>query len=153
MISMSNTFDNAITNIVTKNQKFAKEAYYFINSALSKALQKNTEKPKAKEQQAHVRADTLVYAFRDLALEQYGPLSKLVLAHWGIEESEDIGKLVYLLIEEGIWSKTEEDKLSDFANVINFEEAFTKPFLPAKPKKGTTKPKKTGQKKSKSSPK
>jgi len=56
-----------------------------------------------------------------------------VFSSWGIHCCEDIGHMVFNLIEAGIFGKTEEDSLEDFKNVYDFEEAFAKPFTPAKP--------------------
>lgn len=126
---MPSSFDLSIDRILKKNTLFQREAYYFLNNALGKALAPKNEKQKNKPQE-HIRANTLVYALKDLALEEYGPLAKLVLENWGIKNTSDIGTIVYLLIEEGIWSKTEEDKQSDFDGIMDFNESLLAPFLP-----------------------
>ena len=41
--------------------------------------------------------------------------------------------MVFNLIGAGIFGKTEQDSIEDFKNVYDFEEAFVKPFAPAKP--------------------
>ena len=41
--------------------------------------------------------------------------------------------MVFNLIGAGIFGKTEEDSIEDFKNVFDFDEAFVKPFEPAKP--------------------
>ena len=56
-----------------------------------------------------------------------------VFSAWGIHCCEDIGHMVFNLIEAGIFGKTEEDSLEDFKNVYDFKEAFVKPFAPANP--------------------
>lgn len=56
-----------------------------------------------------------------------------VFDSWGIHLCEDIGSMVFNLIDAGIFGKTEEDSIDDFKNVYDFEEAFVKPFAPAKP--------------------
>jgi uncharacterized repeat protein (TIGR04138 family) len=40
--------------------------------------------------------------------------------------------MVFNLIGAGIFGKTEEDSIEDFKNVYDFEEAYVKPFAPAK---------------------
>ena len=56
-----------------------------------------------------------------------------VFDSWGIRSCEDIGHMVFNLIGAGIFGKTEQDSIEDFKNVYDFEEAFVKPFAPAKP--------------------
>jgi uncharacterized repeat protein (TIGR04138 family) len=41
--------------------------------------------------------------------------------------------MVFNLIAAGVFGKTEEDSIEDFKNVYDFEEAFVRPFAPAKP--------------------
>jgi uncharacterized repeat protein (TIGR04138 family) len=56
-----------------------------------------------------------------------------VFSSWGIHCCEDVGHMVFNLIDAGIFGKTEQDSIEDFKNVYDFEEAFVKPFAPAKP--------------------
>ena len=56
-----------------------------------------------------------------------------VFQNWGIHCCEDIGCMVFNLIDAGIFGKTEEDSIDDFKDVYDFEEAFVKPFAPVKP--------------------
>jgi uncharacterized repeat protein (TIGR04138 family) len=39
---------------------------------------------------------------------------------------------VFNLIEYNVFSKTENDRREDFADLYSFDDAFVKPFLPAK---------------------
>jgi uncharacterized repeat protein (TIGR04138 family) len=41
--------------------------------------------------------------------------------------------MVFNLIGAGVFGKTEEDSIKDFKDVYDFEEAFLRPFAPAKP--------------------
>jgi uncharacterized repeat protein (TIGR04138 family) len=41
--------------------------------------------------------------------------------------------MVFNLIGASIFGKTEQDSIKDFKNVYDFEEAFVRPFAPAKP--------------------
>jgi uncharacterized repeat protein (TIGR04138 family) len=56
-----------------------------------------------------------------------------VFDSWGIRSCEDIGNMVFNLISAGVFGKTDEDSIEDFKNVYDFEEAFVRPFAPAKP--------------------
>ena len=56
-----------------------------------------------------------------------------VFDSWGIRSCEDVGHMVFNLIGAGVFGKTEQDSIEDFKNVYDFEEAFVKPFAPAKP--------------------
>ena len=70
------------------------------------------------------------------ALEQFGPLAKTVLNAWGVRRCRDFGDIVFNLIEYNVFSKTENDRREDFTDIFDFEEAFVRPFQPAKPRRG-----------------
>ncbi len=74
----------------------------------------------------------LLQGIRTHALDQYGPLAKTVLNGWGISRCSDFGDIVFNLIEYNVFSKTENDRREDFADVYDFEEAFVKPFVPVR---------------------
>ena len=61
---------------------------------------------------------------RDFALEQFGLTARIVLSFWGIQNTEDIGRIVFLLIEAGLLMKQDSDRLEDFEAVYDFEEDF-----------------------------
>jgi uncharacterized repeat protein (TIGR04138 family) len=44
--------------------------------------------------------------------------------------------MVYQLIEQGVFSKTETDRKEDFAELYDFSTAFVKPFLPKRRRNG-----------------
>lgn len=53
-----------------------------------------------------------------------------VLEFWGVRSCEDIGHLVFGLVDVGVFSKTESDTLDEFRRGFGFEEAFLDPFRP-----------------------
>ena len=97
--------------------RFLESAYLFILSSLHHVLGK-LEEPR------HISGRELTLGVRDLAIERYGPLARTVLEHWGIRSSEDVGAIVFALVEFGILIKQDEDQLDDFLDVFNFDEAF-----------------------------
>jgi uncharacterized repeat protein (TIGR04138 family) len=61
---------------------------------------------------------------RELALERFGPMARTVLEHWGIHDTDDVGRVVFAMVEQGILIKQDGDQPEDFADVFDFEEAF-----------------------------
>ena len=73
----------------------------------------------------HVNGVQLACGLRDYAINQYGALASRVLAHWGINQTQDFGNIVFNLIEKKLLSKTKEDALLDFNAVYDFKTAFS----------------------------
>jgi uncharacterized repeat protein (TIGR04138 family) len=126
-MSAVNSIINEIEDkiIRKKDGRYLVGGYLFIMRALDFLMEKIVAQSKNKR---HVSGKELSGAVRELALEEYGPTAKLVLSHWGINETGDIGNIVYNLIEVGLMGKNESDRLEDFSRVYDFEDEFVKKF-------------------------
>lgn len=115
------SFEDAVERIVSVHPEYSPEAYAFLRDGLDWASEK-LGRNQAKDH--HLTGRELCEGLRDYALLQYGPLALLVLMQWGVFETSDFGKMVYWLIDEGVFGKKPEDRLSDFDDVYSFEEVF-----------------------------
>ena len=77
---------------------------------------------------AHLTGQQLCEAIRLYALEQFGLMTRVVLASWGIHSTSDFGEIVYNLIDIGMMKKSDTDRREDFEDVFDFEEAFQRHF-------------------------
>ena len=110
-------FYKKIEEIIEKGQRYKADAYEF----LMQALWFTQKKLKRKD---HVSGRELLEGIREFSIEQYGPMAKTVLAHWGITTTEDFGEIVFKMVENGLMKKTQEDSKDDFKDVYDFKEAF-----------------------------
>ena len=122
-------FDAAVSAILQKDSRYARGAYHFIRQALAYTAEQ-LKKKSAIKGSSHIKGGDLLLGLRDYAIEQYGPMAFALLQTWGIKNGEDCGRIVFNLVDYGLFSKTEDDTLDDFKGVIDFKEAFIKPFLP-----------------------
>jgi uncharacterized repeat protein (TIGR04138 family) len=104
-----------------KNPRYSDAAYLFVLSSLQYAIER-LEEPR------HISGQELAEGCRDLAIEQFGPMARTVLEHWGIHATADMGAIVYALIDCNVLIKQEADSLEDFRDVFDFEEAFSRDY-------------------------
>ena len=123
-------FEEVLEKVLEKDPRFHREAYLFLREGLDHA-QKQISKAN-KNEIRHISGQELLGGLREYALVQYGPLAQTVLNEWGIHRCEDFGELVFNMVDAGLLSKTEADSRDDFKGGYDFNEAFRKPFLPAK---------------------
>jgi uncharacterized repeat protein (TIGR04138 family) len=97
--------------------RYDERAYLFVLAALEFCQRSRTER-------GHISGEELAWACRDLARDQYGLTSRTVLSYWGIDSTEDIGRIVYVLIDVGLLIPRDEDRIEDFDSVYDFEQAF-----------------------------
>jgi len=130
-------FADIVSLICKEDPRFDRKAYDFVRLGLDHTVKELKKKEGARATRSrHVSGPELLDGLRVYALEQFGPLAKTVLDSWGVRRCTDFGDIVFNLIEYNVFSKTENDRREDFADLYTFEEAFVKPFLPAKPLRG-----------------
>ncbi len=115
---------------------FHPDAYEFLKFALrftvhqtsrvadSGSAQQAPAEPEMPDESQHVSGQELLEGIRCYALDQFGLMTMRVFDHWGITNTEDWGRMVFELIDRGEMHKTDNDQLSDFAEVYSFERAF-----------------------------
>ena len=129
-------FNEIVGLICKEDPRYDRKAYAFLREGLDYAVKelkkKDTERAKSS---LHISGAELLMGLRAYAMDQFGPLTMTVLGAWGVRRCGDFGDMVFNLIEYNVFSKTEQDKREDFAEVYTFEDAFVKPFLPQNPRK------------------
>ena len=106
-----------INAVAERDGRYRKEGFLFVLAGLEYTVSKLP-------QRRHLSGQELSKGIAEYARDQYGYLAKTVLRNWGITKTDDFGELVYLMIDEGLMSKTEEDKKEDFHDVFRFDEEF-----------------------------
>jgi uncharacterized repeat protein (TIGR04138 family) len=131
---MQKTIDveQTLDAILAKDTRYHRDAYYFVRDALDVAQKKFAKAGgrAGKDKPAHVSGQQLLEGIRAHALEQFGPLTLMVLEEWGIRRGEDFGEIVFNMVESSLLGKTENDSREDFKGGYDFHEAFRKPYLP-----------------------
>lgn len=110
-----------IGTIIRTDDRYQAEVYLFVQDAFAHAAARLG-------QQRGLTARELLEGFRSLALERFGPTARLVLEHWGVRTTEDVGCVVMNMVAAGLMRKSEEDTLEDFRDVFDFREEFEAKF-------------------------
>jgi len=119
---------DAVKAVIARDDRFDLGAYYFLKDALDFTVKRAMENNNG--QQRHVTASELLHGFRDLALQEFGPMASTMMSEWGVSECTNIGSMVFELIEEGAFGKQDSDTPEDFANIFPLQETLAAPFLP-----------------------
>ena len=114
---MPNNFERRLKKIVERDGRYSTFAYRFIYEGLDYTLKRISCK-------RHVTGRELAEGLRDLAIEQFGGLARMVLEMWGIRSTSDFGNMVFNLIDSGLMSQSESDNREDFDGVYTFDKVF-----------------------------
>ncbi|MFH1778957.1 MAG: Minf_1886 family protein [Candidatus Omnitrophota bacterium] len=112
-------FFKVIEGIIEKDPRYKSEAYLFVMAALNYTVSK-LEKPR------HITGQELSEGIRFYTIEQFGPMARTVLEHWGVYTTEDFGNIVFNMTDAKLLSKTETDSIGDFKDVYDFKSVFDK---------------------------
>ena len=116
--------------------RYAPEAYEFLAQSMQ-FTQKMLDRipPEASEDdqappppECHVTAVELLEGIRKFGIEQFGMMGAVVFRSWGIESTIDFGRMVFRLIDAGIWHRSSTDQLEDFDDGFCFEKEFEQDF-------------------------
>jgi uncharacterized repeat protein (TIGR04138 family) len=116
-VIQSRLADGLMARILAREPRYDERAYLFILSSIE-FLQARLPARR------HVSGQELAGAVRDHALEQFGLMSRAVFGHWGLHETLDIGRVVFILVEVGLLITQPTDRPEDFAEVYDFGAAF-----------------------------
>ncbi|MHC4896688.1 MAG: Minf_1886 family protein, partial [Planctomycetota bacterium] len=101
--------------------------YYFILDALDYTIEHLGPHRQVGEAR-HVGGREVVEGARELAAQEFGPMAQIVFKRWGISRTEDVGELVFNLIEIGLLSRRAEDTRLDFVDGFDFGHAFEQKY-------------------------
>lgn len=113
--------DGIMDRIRMRENRFHEHAYLFVLSALEFCQQRLPER-------RHITGAELAHACRELALERFGVMARMVLEHWGIRSTGDIGDVVFTLVDLQLLISQATDSRDDFAEIFDFESAFERDY-------------------------
>ena len=122
-----------LAELVRRDPRFAYEAYEFVFDALDHTLTRLGRKPQvqadaAAEVELHVTATELLEGACELAQREFGLMARVVLSMWGIRRTDDIGELVFNLIDANLMNRGDDDRRDDFNGVFDLPRALSEGY-------------------------
>jgi uncharacterized repeat protein (TIGR04138 family) len=118
------TPSKSLDEIVEELGLYSREAFEFVRLGLNYTVTNIHGEGADPQVSRHVSGAQLSEGLRDYALKQWGLLARTVLRRWGIQRTDDFGRIVFTLVDNGFMSKTDDDTMEDFKNVYDFATAF-----------------------------
>ena len=107
-------FWDAVGEIRESDGRFHPQAYQFVMVALSRTVDALPESRRQDPARRHLSGRELLHGAVELAQEEFGSCAPMVFREWGVRVSEDVGTMVFQLVEIGLLSARPEDTLEDF---------------------------------------
>lgn len=113
--------------LALKDGRYSPEAFRFLFESLPHAV-RLAGREHAEGAGRHVTGQEVLSGLRLHALEVFGPMAAAVWRSWGVRETLDWGRIVFLLVDGGLLNRQESDTLDDFAAGFDFDEAFVREY-------------------------
>jgi uncharacterized repeat protein (TIGR04138 family) len=124
--------NDPLRKLALSDGRYTPEAYAFLFESLDHAV-KLAGRETAEGTERHVSGQELLAGLRQYAAELFGPLAAEVWRRWGVRESLDWGRIVFLLVEAGMLNRQENDTIEDFRSDLDFDRAFVAGYRPRLP--------------------
>jgi uncharacterized repeat protein (TIGR04138 family) len=112
--------------ILERDERYPIEAYEFVNAAVLHAVRKFNKDVDAGIK--HVNAEELLRGLCAYATEQFGPLAWDVLYSWNLRSAQDVGQVVFNMIQEKLLAQGENDSIEDFNIDFKLRDALCPTF-------------------------
>jgi uncharacterized repeat protein (TIGR04138 family) len=132
--------DPKILELIREDPRFTYEAYDFVCDAVTYTLKRlgraSEDDP---DSDRHVSGAELLRGACELAVREFGMMAPVVFRQWGIRTTDDVGAMVFKLIQAELLSKSDQDEPDDFHDLFDLEKALSEGFdltISDKPRRG-----------------
>jgi uncharacterized repeat protein (TIGR04138 family) len=124
--------DDPLRTLALEDGRYSPEAFRFLFESLETAVRlagkENVEGP-----DRHVTGQEVLVGLRELAQRSFGPLAAQVWRSWNVHTSMDWGRIVFLLVDNGLLNRRDSDTVEDFREGFDFDEVFVAGYEPEVP--------------------
>lgn len=121
-----------VRTLALSDGRFSPDAFGFLFESLDTAI-RVAGRDEAAGTERHVTGRELLQGMRVHATEIFGPMAAHVWRSWGIRETLDWGRVVFLLVDEGLLKSQPTDTIDDFKDGFDFDAAFIESYEPELP--------------------
>ena len=121
----------SILELTRKPPYFAYEAYEFVCDAVTFTMQRlgrDALDEDDQEPDPHVNGAELLRGVCDMAVAAFGMMAPVVFKQWNLKTTDDIGRVVFDLIEIDRLSKSDRDTPEDFHDLFDLHGTLADGF-------------------------
>ena len=118
--------DPGLELLAEEKDLYPYEAYDFV-SGLIKMMDDELQAQTESNPSPNITAGQLCLRCVEFSCSVFGRMSRAVFSSWNIKTTNDIGNIVFHLIEAGVVGAAEGDRIEDFDNLFDMNSALDKP--------------------------
>ncbi len=129
-MSQESAFHDAVDALRARRPRYAREAYAFVVAALNETVRGLPAERFEVPERRHLSGRELTEGVVRLARAEFGSLAPVVFREWGVRATEDLGEIVFELVEVRQLSARAEDTRADFTGQLELLAALGEPAPP-----------------------
>ena len=127
---------DSLRKLALRDGRYAPDAFHFLFESLEHAV-RLSGRADAEGAERHVSGQELLTGMRAHATQLFGPLAAQVWRSWGVRNTTDWGRIVFLLVDNDLLNRQDNDTIEDFKDGFDFDQAFVDSYvLQLPPKSG-----------------
>ena len=119
--------EDPVRALAFRDGRYSPEAFRFLFESLEFAI-RLAGKQEETGPERHVSGQEVLAGMREYAQQLFGPLAAQVWRSWGVRQSIDWGRIVFLLVEDGMLNRQDSDSVEDFRSGFDFDEVFVENY-------------------------
>ncbi len=119
--------DDRLRKLALGDGRYSPEAFRFLLEGLEYSIQ-SAGKGHLQGGERHVSGNEVLNGLVEYARRSFGPLAGQVWRTWGLTETLDWGRIVFLLVEAEMLSRQDSDTIEDFQSELDFEQEFVEGY-------------------------
>lgn len=131
--AMGNIEEKRIRTLALRDGRYSLEAFRFLFESLERAI-RLAGKEEAEGTERHLTGREVLAGMRAQGGDLFGPLAAQVWRSWGVRTTLDWGRIVFLLVDEGMLNRRDCDTIDEFRDVFDFDETFVQEYRPTVPR-------------------
>jgi uncharacterized repeat protein (TIGR04138 family) len=123
--------DPRILQLCREDSRFAYEAYEFVCDAVTftqTRLGRTASETDVSPDDHHVSGAELLRGTVEFAIREFGMMAPVVFKQWGVKTTDDVGEIVFKLINAHRLSKSDRDDPDDFRGLFDLHQALADGF-------------------------
>lgn len=119
--------EDPLRKLALADGRFAPEAFRFLLEGLEEAIA-HTGRSEKEGTERHVTGREVLVGLVERGRRTFGPLGAQVWRSWGVNAAIDWGRIVFLMVDNGMLNRRESDSIEDFSSDLDFETEFVEAY-------------------------
>ncbi len=124
--------EQPIRALALRDGRYSPHAFRFLFESLELAI-RLAGKEDAQGPARHLSGQEVLAGMRAHGKDLFGPLAAQVWRSWGVRTTLDWGRIVFLLVDQGLLNRRDTDTIEEFRDGFDFDEAFVHGYRPTLP--------------------